>query len=75
MACFIWWQRRNFAKTEELPVQFQRLGYLNIAGAMRTTTSVVLEVILDVRRIHLKIKRKDDNDINRNCFLPGAPYV
>lgn len=56
-------------------MQFQRLGYLNIAGAMRTTTSVVLEVILDVRRTHLKMKRKDDNDINRNCFLPGAPYV
>lgn len=58
---FVWWPRVDVQSARKELAKVQRLASLCITGAMRTTPSAALDVILDMPPLHFQVEREAMN--------------
>lgn len=54
--CLVWWQRTQVQNTIQALSKFQRLICMATSGAIRTTPTAALEVLLDLPPLHLYLQ-------------------
>ena len=65
-ASSVWWKKTQQKKAQEKLSRIQRLACLGITGAMRTTPTAAMEVLLNLPPLHLFIRREARMAVFRN---------
>lgn len=56
--CIVWWRRSQLVTAQRELQQLQRLVCIGASGALRTTPTAALEVLLDLPPLHLYLKQQ-----------------
>ncbi|XP_066906114.1 uncharacterized protein [Halyomorpha halys] len=55
-AAIVWWLKATTRKSQTWLGKLQRLACLMITGAISTTPSATMEILLNIKRLHIEIE-------------------